>query len=134
MEKRRKYFVQFVASIAAVMVAFVLSYLLAAILPLSPYSPWRTALASIPLFLPALFVGLTVARAVAHALSEMDELQQRIQQEAFAFSLAGTATLAFALGLAQVMWTEYVVSLVFVPLMAAAFWGIGLVQAKRRYQ
>ena len=81
---------------------------------------------------PALFVGFAIARAVALAVSEMDELQQRIQLEAFSLSLASTAIFAFALGLVQAI-SGIGLNYVYVPLMVVASWGIGSVRAKRRY-
>jgi len=133
MEKKQRYFHQFVAGIGILGLAFGLSCLLAASLPIPIYSPWRPVLASVPLFLPTLFVGFTIARAIALAVNEMDELEQRIQLEAFALSLASTAVLAFTVGLVQVF-NEMRVSYAYVPLIAAAFWGIGYVRTRRRYR
>lgn len=133
MEEKKKYFSQFVVSIATLMATFILYILLAATLPLPVYSPWRPVLASIPMVFPALFVGFAIARVIALAINDMDELQQRIHLEAFALSLASTATLSFAFGLVEAL-SEININYIFIPLLVIAFWGIGFVRAKRRYQ
>jgi cadmium resistance protein CadD (predicted permease) len=111
------------------MVAFVIVLTLCIIaLRALPYSPWRNVLALVPVF-PVIGVGASVARA----LGEMDELQKRIQLEALAFSLANTALLTFSLGLLQLSAPTYI-NLTWVLPIAAAFWGLGLFIAARRYQ
>lgn len=93
-----------------------------------PFSIWgRTALL-LPVF-PAIYVGYMLARGI----SELDEMQQRIQLEALAFSLANTALLTFVLGLMQIS-GGMDINLTWVLPIASAFWGIGLLIATRRYR
>ncbi|MEJ2150033.1 MAG: hypothetical protein P8Z40_11185 [Chloroflexota bacterium] len=73
-------------------------------------------------------------REFRHGLDTLDELQRRIQLEAFAFSLGCTSMLAFAYGMLEAFGGEPHVSLIFVLPVAAIFWGVGAVLARRRYQ
>ncbi|NBD34829.1 MAG: hypothetical protein GVY30_02370 [Chloroflexi bacterium] len=133
MSIRKRYFHQYLVSWALFLVACILSLLLAIFLPLSPNNSWRYTLAALPMFPAALWVGITLARATALTLNDMDELQRHIQLEAFSFSLAGTATLSFALGWVQ-WWSEFEINYAFVPLIAGAFWAVGFIRARRKYQ
>ena len=96
------------------------------------HSVWgslRWVFAALP-FTPLLFA----LREFSHGLGALDELQGRIQLEAFAFSLGCTSMLAFAYGLLEAFGDEPHVSLIFVLPVAALFWGVGAVLARRRYQ
>jgi cytochrome c biogenesis protein CcdA len=90
--------------------------------------PQREAVLVLPI-IPMIFLGLTVAQMI----SELDELQKRIQLEAFAFSLANTVLLALFLGLFQLS-TPMSINLLLLVCVALLFWGIGFTNAKRRYQ
>lgn len=82
----------------------------------------------LPIF-PGIYAGLSLARGVR----SLDEMQQRIQLEAFSFSLANTAFVALLLGLLQASSPEYFNMAWMIPIMAG-FWGLGLWIAQRRYQ
>ena len=95
----------------------------------SPHSAWwRIPLALIPV-IPILFA----MRAFMRFFSNMDELQRRIQLEAFAFSFGATGIVTFSYGLLTdvgfpaISWTWIF------PLMIA-LWGIGQGIAVRRYR
>lgn len=120
-----KYLKQLIGSMAAFVATIAISVITARAIP---YSPWRNVLMFIPVF-PVILVGYVIARAV----TGMDELQQRIQLHALAFSLANTSLLTFALGLLQLS-APTSINLTWVLPMAAIFWGIGLALASRRYQ
>jgi hypothetical protein len=90
---------------------------------------FRWVFAALP-FAPLLFA----LREFRGGLGTLDELQRRIQLEAFAFSLACTSMLAFAYGMLEAFGGEPHVSLIFVLPVAAIFWGVGAVLARRRYQ
>jgi hypothetical protein len=92
------------------------------------YTFWGPIVILAPVF-PAIFLGYIMARSIGL----LDELQQRIQLEALAFSLANTALLTFVLGLMQIEGEMYI-NLTWVLPIAAAFWGIGLFIARRRYK
>jgi hypothetical protein len=91
-------------------------------------SPWDTIIMLLPVF-PGIYAGLNLARGVM----TLDELQQRIQLEAFRFSLANTAFVALVLGLLQAR-SSTSINFVWVIPMMAFFWGLGLWFAQRRYQ
>lgn len=93
-----------------------------------PESPLRYIVAVLPV-LPALY-GLS---AIGRFVDRIDELQQRIQLRAAAFSAGATAIVTFTygflegVGLPHLNWT-------FVLPIIAIFWGIGLALAGRHYQ
>jgi hypothetical protein len=89
----------------------------------------RWMFAALP-FIPLLFALGEFRRGLA----SLDELQRRIQLEAFAFSLACTSMLAFAYGLIEAFGDEPHVSLIFVLPVAAIFWSVGAVLARRKYR
>jgi uncharacterized membrane protein len=66
-------------------------------------------------------------------LRSLDELQQRIQLEAFGFSLSVTALITFTLGFLENAGVPQP-SMTWVLPMMVAFWGIGQVVAARRYR
>ncbi|MEO8608571.1 MAG: hypothetical protein ABI690_11845 [Chloroflexota bacterium] len=88
----------------------------------------RLLIALLPI-IPILF-GLGAFLAY---LRQMDELQRRIQFEAFGFSLGLTAIVTFTLGLMENVGFERL-SLVWVFPMIVAFWGVGQFIAGRRYK
>lgn len=77
--------------------------------------------------LAAIGVGFFAARAIGG----LDELQQRIQLESFAFSLANTVLVALALGLLTRFES---LNVAWVLPIAAFFYGIGFWMARRRYR
>jgi hypothetical protein len=91
-------------------------------------SPIRPIIALLPI-LPVLF-GVF---ALMSFVRSIDEMQQKIQLEAMAFSLGVTGLITFALGLVEGTGVPPV-SMVWVMPMIIALWGIGLVIATRRYQ
>jgi hypothetical protein len=91
-------------------------------------SNWDTVIMLIPVF-PGIYTGLNLARGVM----TLDELQQRIQLEAFSFSLANTAFVALVLGLFQAGSSTTINFVWIIPIMAF-FWGFGLWLAQRRYE
>jgi hypothetical protein len=91
-------------------------------------APWRYYIAVLPV-LPAGLVIYLFVRALRH----LDELQKRIQTQAFGFSFGVTALVTFTygflegVGLPHLNWT-YVL-----PLMAV-FWGLGTAFFTLRYR
>lgn len=89
---------------------------------------WRYYIALLPVA-PAGFVIWLFVRALAR----LDELQKRIQMEAFGFSLGATALLTFGYGFLEgagmphLSWT-YVLPLI------AVLWAVGLVIFRWRYR
>jgi hypothetical protein len=91
-------------------------------------APWRYLVAVLPV-LPAAIVVLLIVRRVAR----LDELQRRIQTEAFGFSLGATALITFAygflegVGMPRLDWT-------FVMPLMAALWAVGTAIFTFRYR
>ena len=95
----------------------------------SPHSAWwRIPLALIPV-IPILFA----MRAFMRFFSNMDELQRRIQLEAFAFSFGVTSIVTFSYGLLTSVGFPVISWDWIFPLMVA-LWGIGQGVATRRYR
>ena len=98
------------------------------VLKANPDADWRYYVAVLPVA-PAGFVIWLFVRA----LSRLDELQRRIQMEAFGFALGTTALVTFGygflegVGLPHLNWT-YVL-----PLMAV-LWGVGTAIFRWRYR
>jgi hypothetical protein len=94
----------------------------------NPEAGWRYVVAVVPVLPAALVVLLFVRR-----LAQTDELQKRIQTEAFGFALAGTALLTFTYGflegagLPHLNWT-------FILPLIAVLWGIGTAIFTFRYR
>ncbi|HEY2599783.1 MAG TPA: hypothetical protein VGJ79_15030 [Candidatus Dormibacteraeota bacterium] len=94
----------------------------------NPDASWRYVIALVPVLPAALVVFLFVRR-----LAQTDELQKRIQTEAFGFALAGTALLTFTygflegVGLPHLNWT-YILPLI------AVLWGVGTAIFTFRYR
>jgi hypothetical protein len=89
--------------------------------------PWRTALALSPML--AFALG---GQVVLRQLRRMDEMQRRIQLEALAFSLAGTAMLSFGYGFLEGLGYPRL-SMFWVWPVIGGLWCLGLVLARRRY-
>ncbi len=90
-------------------------------------SPWRFLLALLPV-IPVLFLVSGFVRY----LSEIDELQQRIQLQAIGFAAGTTGLLTFAYGFLELVGFPRF-SLFFVFPMMVMLWGIGLSYFSRRY-
>ncbi len=94
----------------------------------NPGASWRYLVAVVPVLPAALVVFLFVRR-----LAQTDELQKRIQTEAFGFALGGTALLTFTYGflegagLPHLNWT-------FVLPLIAVLWGLGTAIFTFRYR
>ncbi len=89
---------------------------------------WRYAVA----VLPVIPVGYGLW-AFLQMLRTLDELQFRIQMEAFGFSLGWTGLITFTLGFLEIAGFPQV-GLIWVLPMIIAFWGIGQQVALRRYR
>jgi hypothetical protein len=90
--------------------------------------------------------GWRIAMGVAHLLAalivivsfvvfymQLDELQRRMQGEAFSYALAGTALVALVYGFLQSFGLPHI-SWVFVFPVMLGFWFAGLATAERRYE
>ena len=94
----------------------------------NPDASWRYVVAVIPVLPAAVVVYLFIRR-----LARLDELQRRIQIEAFGFALGATALLTFAygflegVGLPHLNWT-YILPLI------AALWAVGTAIISFRYR
>lgn len=122
---RRRYAQRFIASmIAYVIVVLVSGWLLRNM----GESPLRALVAIMPV-LP-IVIGLW---AFMMFVRQLDELQRRIQLEAFAFSLGCTGLITFTLGLLENAGVPQV-GIIWVFPMMIVFWGIGLAIAERRYR
>lgn len=120
------YMIEFLAAMAAYVVVLIVSITLLIASP--PAAWWRIPLALTPV-VPILFAMLAFMRF----FSRMDELQRRIQLEAFAFSFGVTGIVTFSYGfLVDVGFPTISWGWIF-PLMIA-LWGIGLGVATRRYR
>ena len=124
MDRHRPFVTQFALSMLAYVVVLIASILL---LQRNPEAWWRFPVALSPV-IPAL-IGMQVIVRVAR---EMDELQQRIQLEAVAFSLGSTAMLTFSYGFLEGVGFPHL-NWTFVLPVIVALWGIGQVIARRRY-
>lgn len=133
MNEKRGYYKLFLLGVLALALTIVMVCLITLVFPDLWLDETHTVLATLPLLPAVLFIGYTLARAISLALREMDELQQRIQLEAYSFSLAGTVILALGLGLVQ-FFSRLYINLAFVSFMVAVFWSIGFLFAKRKYR
>ncbi|WP_110513571.1 hypothetical protein [Herpetosiphon llansteffanensis] len=99
------------------------------IVPNLPESPWRAALAIVPL-VP---VGLGI-QAMYRAISSMDEFQRHVQLLAFAFAVGATGFISCAYGLLQVLVNVPQISWLWVLPLLTTCWSFGLAFANRSYQ
>jgi hypothetical protein len=91
-------------------------------------SPWRDLIALSPMLPGALMVWV-----ILRQLRRLDELQQRVQFEAFALAFAGTAFITFSYGFLEGLGYPRLSMFVVWPLMGS-LWMLGLVLAARRYK
>ncbi|HEX3509406.1 MAG TPA: hypothetical protein VHW94_13560 [Candidatus Dormibacteraeota bacterium] len=94
----------------------------------NPSAGWRYVVAVVPVVPAALVVLLFVRR-----LAQTDELQKRIQTEAFGFALAGTALLTFTYGFLEGAGLPHLSWTFILPLMAV-LWGVGTAIFTFRYR
>jgi hypothetical protein len=90
-------------------------------------SPWRIPLA----LAPVVPVGFALW-AFLTFLGRMDELQQRIQLQAFAFAALATGMLFFSYGFLETVGFPHIPLLWVLPTMIA-LWGVSLAFLTRRY-
>jgi hypothetical protein len=98
------------------------------VLRANPDAGWRYAVAVVPVVPAALVVLLFVRR-----LARTDELQKRIQTEAFAFALGGTALLTFTYGFLEGAGMPHLNWTFILPLIAV-LWGVGTAIFTLRYR
>ena len=98
------------------------------ILRANPAASWRYVVAVVPVAPVALVLILFARR-----LSQLDELQKRIQIEAFGFSLAATALVTFAYGFLEGAGMPHLNWTYILPLMAI-LWGLGTAIFTFRYR
>jgi len=89
---------------------------------------WRYIVAVLPV-IPAVLVLSIFVRA----LTRLDELQKRIQMQAFGFSLGATALLTFAYGFLEGVGLPHLNWTLVLPLMAI-LWGVGAAIFTIRYR
>lgn len=89
---------------------------------------WRYLIAAIPIVPAAIVIWLFM-----RALSRLDEVQKRVQVQAFGFALASTALFTFGYGFLEgVGWPQMNGTLV-LPMMAL-LWGVGMIVTALRYR
>mgnify|MGYP001052901713 FL=1 len=89
---------------------------------------WKTVISLAPM-LPALFVAVSVLRQ----LRRIDELQRKIQSEAFSLAFAGTALITFSYGFLENVGYPKLSMFAVWPLMSV-LWIAGGVISHRRYR
>jgi hypothetical protein len=94
----------------------------------NPDASWRYVVAVIPVA-PAAVVLFLITRRLA----QLDELQRRIQTEAFGFSLGATALITFAYGFLEGVGMPHLNWTYIVPL-EAALWALGTAIFTFRYR
>lgn len=85
----------------------------------NPQADWRYYFAALPVLPAAL-----VVRLFMRALRRLDDLQKRIQMEAFGFSLGVTALVTFGYGFLEAAGLPHLSWTLVLPLMAL-LWGVG---------
>jgi hypothetical protein len=98
------------------------------VLRANPDASWRYIVAVVPVAPAAMVLYLFVRR-----LARMDELQRRIQTEAFGFSLGATALITFAYGFLEGAGMPHLNWTYILPLMAI-LWAVGAAVFTFRYR
>ena len=98
------------------------------VLQSNPTASWRYIVAVLPV-VPAAFVLSIFIRALTH----LDEMQKRIQMQAFGFSLGATALLTFGYGFLEGVGLPHLSWTFVLPLMAI-LWGVGTAIFTLRYR
>jgi hypothetical protein len=91
----------------------------ATVLQANPEASWRYIMAVVPVAPAAMVLYLVVRR-----IARLDELQKRIQTEAFGFALAATALITFAYGFLEGVGMPHLNWTYILPLMAI-LWALG---------
>ena len=89
------------------------------VLQSNPNASWRYVVAVLPVVPAALVLSIFV-----RALTHLDEMQKRIQMQAFGFSLGATALLTFGYGFLEGVGLPHLSWTFVLPLMAI-LWGVG---------
>ena len=98
------------------------------VLQSNPNAPWRYVVAVLPIVPAALVLSIFV-----RALTHLDEMQKRIQMQAFGFSLGATALLTFGYGFLEGVGLPHLSWTFVLPLMAI-LWGVGTAIFTLRYR
>jgi hypothetical protein len=98
------------------------------VLQSNPDASWRYVVAVLPLAPAALVLVIFI-----RALARLDELQKRIQMQAFGFSLGATALLTFGYGFLEGVGMPHVSWTFVLPIMAI-LWGVGTAIFALRYR
>ncbi len=98
------------------------------VLQSNPNASWRYVVALLPV-LPAALVLSIFVRALTH----LDEMQKRIQMQAFGFSLGATALITFGYGFLEGVGLPHLSWTFVLPLMAI-LWGVGTAIFTLRYR
>jgi hypothetical protein len=98
------------------------------VLRANPDASWRYVVAVVPVAPAALVLVLFVRR-----LARLDELQKRIQTEAFGFSLGATALITFTYGFLEGAGMPHLNWTYILPLMAV-LWAVGTALFTFRYR
>jgi hypothetical protein len=122
----KTYYKEFGGAIVAYLISVPLSVFLIKASPTTAW--WRIPLALIPV-VPTLLAVLAFLRF----FHRMDELQRRIQLEAFAFSFGGTGLLTLSYGFLERVGFPHIDWSFTLPLLIT-LWFIGLILASWRYQ
>lgn len=113
---------------------FLLGYVLAVLLSVLLLAGGHvTGAWAVPVALAPMLPALGVCWAVYRQLDRMDELQRRVQLEAFAFAFAGTALITFSYGFLEGIGYPRLPMFAVWPLMAV-LWIIGGAVSSRRYR
>lgn len=125
--KRRDwlYLIRFGLAMFAYVVVLIVSQLIADVLADNP-------LRYVVVLLPIIPIMFAFAAFIVY-IRQLDELQRRIEFEAFAFSAGITGMITFALGLMESAGLPSV-GLIWVFPMLVMFWGFGKIIAQKRYQ
>ncbi len=94
----------------------------------NPNASWRYVVAVLPM-VPAALVLSVFVRALTH----LDEMQKRIQMQAFGFSLGATALITFGYGFLEGVGLPHLSWTFVLPLMAI-LWGVGTAIFTLRYR
>ena len=98
------------------------------VLQSNPNASWRYIVAVLPVVPAALVLSIFV-----RALTHLDEMQKRIQMQAFGFSLGATALLTFGYGFLEGVGLPHLSWTFVLPLMAI-LWGVGTAIFTIRYR
>ena len=123
-----RFFRQFVYSLAAFVLTFIISFIGIAFLSDYPLNTARIIVALAPL-IP---IGFMIFFFMKY-LSNIDELQQRIQLLAIGFSAGTTAMLTFLYGFLEVIGFPSMSLMIVFPIMVL-LWGMGWIFISQRYK